>query len=299
MLQHVPCPLCGAHETARLYPATPSYDPARACYSCTSPQLASHGEIVRCRACGMIFADPQPDAQSLARAYREVQDPLYLQETSGREATFATTLRRLETLRQPPGELLDVGCYTGVFMRVASTHGWSVTGLELSRWAAALARATGIGPVHETELVDAPLAPASLDVITMWDVIEHVPAPGLLLDAARRLLRQGGLLALSTHILDSRIARLLGRRYPFLMGMHLCHFTRHTLRRLLVDRGFEVALMDTHERAVQLRYVMERASHLLGRLRPLLDRFGSTTFATRHLVRIRWLGLVEAYAIRR
>jgi SAM-dependent methyltransferase len=299
VLQHVPCPLCGAHERARLYPATPSFDPTLACYSCTSPQLASHGEIVRCRSCGMVFADPQPDAESLTLAYREVQDPLYLQGTSGREATFATTLMRLEALRQPPGELLDVGCYTGVFLRVAATHGWSVTGLELSRWAAAQARATGVGPVHETELADAPLAPTSLDVITMWDVIEHVRAPRLLLDAARRLLRPGGLLALSTHTLDSPIARLLGRRYPFLMGMHLCHFTRPTLRRLLTDRGFELALVATHERAVQLRYVMERASHLLGLLRPLLDRFGSTPFATSRLVRIRWLGLVEAYAIRR
>jgi hypothetical protein len=67
----------------------------------------------------------------------------------------------------------------------------------------------------------------------------------------------------------------------------------------LTECGFELALMSTHERVVQLRYVLERAGLLLGRLQPGLNRMSSTPFASRHLVRIRWLGLVEVYAIRR
>lgn len=295
-LESVRCPLCGADDKRTLYPATRGFDPDAHCFSCTSPQLGNHGGIVRCRRCSMVFADPQPDHQALLEAYRSVEDPQYLEETAGRTATFTRSLTGISEFLNPPGRLLDVGCYTGEFLRQALSAGWAVTGIELSRWAAGHARKWA--SVFECELTDLPLSGGPFDVISMWDVVEHVRTPTDLLTGAHRLLRPGGLLALSTHMLDSLPARLLGRRYPFLMGMHLCHFTRRTLRRLLDESGFQVMSIRAHVRFVRLHYFLDRAGHALGWPRPF-EMLGRARWTNHRLIRVSWLGLVNVFAARR
>src|SRR5512137_2922655 len=211
----VSCPLCGADDFRLRFAARggPKETAAAARYCCTSPFLASHGDIVQCRRCRMLFSNPQLPPAEIQRLYREVVDPLYLEEAPARERTFARQLRRLRRWAAPPGRLLDIGCYTGVFMKLAAAAGWKVTGLELSAWAAGIARQAGVGEVIDRELGAAGLERESFDAITLWDVVEHLGDPRAMLEQVHGLLRPGGIVALSTHLADSAAARLAGRRY--------------------------------------------------------------------------------------
>src|SRR5207249_10956114 len=117
-----------------------------------------------------------------------------------------------------------------------------------------VARDRGL-PVTCGTILDLARTRAQFDVITMWDVIEHLPDPAGALETMRRLLRPGGLLAISTMDVDAPVARLLGRRWPWYMQMHLWYFSRRTLTRMVQASGYDVIGIRRHCRVVRLGYV--------------------------------------------
>lgn len=296
----VPCPLCGCGEFQLRYPATTPRDGTLVPqdFRCTSHGLGRHGDIVRCIRCGMLYNQPQPDPRSLLDIYRDIEDPTYVLESGARELTFARSLGQLHRYRRPPGRLLDVGCYTGVFMEAAAAAGWDVDGAELSGWAASVARGRGLGAVYEAPLEQLQVADSSYQVLTLWDVIEHVPEPRPLIAAAYRLLEPGGVLAFSTHLVDSLAVAILGTRYPFFMDMHLVHFSRRTVRQLLTQQGFEVAAIRPHRRILRTRYLLEKLGHASGMapVRMLLGWLGERSWLGRRHVAVGLLGLANIFA---
>ena len=201
--------------------------------------------------------------------YEAVEDPLYIEEREGRVLTFEHHLKPLERLTGPPDgrPLLDVGAYTGVFVDIAARHGWDAWGLEPSRWAVEQARARGLQMVPGT-LDTADLPTTHYDVVTMWDVIEHLTDPRSALEKAHHLLKPGGLLVVHTIDIESVFARVLGPRWPWLMEMHIYYFSRRTLRAMLEQCGFQVLSDRPQGRYLRLGYLMNR----VGALAPFVGR---------------------------
>jgi 2-polyprenyl-3-methyl-5-hydroxy-6-metoxy-1,4-benzoquinol methylase len=294
----VPCPLCGANNPKIRFPATraASVHNTSQYFCCTNSYLAQHGDIVECQACGMVYNNPQPDPEELLAIYKNVEDPRYLQEKTGREYTFRKSLQQLHTFRQPPGKLFDIGCYTGTFLEVASNAGWDVSGFELSSWAAALARRSGFSKIYEGDLSQIPIEPNSLEVITLWDVIEHLHNPADLLEHASRFLKNGGILALSTHLLDSYPVRIFGRYYPFFMEMHLVHFSRQTLQRMLAEHHFEILGILPHHRIIAATYFLEKLENMVPWGRSLMRPFLQHKWWHGKFVTISASGLANIFA---
>lgn len=141
---------------------------------------------------------------------------------------------------QPGRRVLDVGCATGEFLDAMRAAGWIVAGVEPAPWAADRALARGL-PVWRATLRRSALPQASFDVVTMWDVIEHLSDPRDDLAAVRRALRPDGRLILTTPVLDGWEARRFGRRWPgWDAPRHLLVFDRSSLERLLDSAGFRI-----------------------------------------------------------
>jgi len=300
-MKHVRCPLCRADNTELKFPATEFEQVVgtNVQFRCTSPTLAQHGLIVRCLECGMIYASPQLEVGDLIHAYREVQDPEYLQQRRSREILFTGLLSEVQRFIEPPGRLLDIGCYTGIFLETAAEAGWNVEGIEPSDWASGIARQAGPWVVQNCSLQDADLVSGTYDVISMWDVIEHLPLPCEALDRCAQALRPGGILALSTHFLDSLVARLMGTRYPFLMDMHPVHFTRRTMRLALANAGFEVLSVNWHWRTVMLDYLLERLSLVIPFSSPVFRLLLRLPTVRDRSVTVGGVGLFNVFARRR
>jgi 2-polyprenyl-3-methyl-5-hydroxy-6-metoxy-1,4-benzoquinol methylase len=246
----------------------------------------------------MLFNHPLPEPESLRRIYRDVHDPTYLVESRAREETYRRTMRQLHAHAEPPGALLDIGCYTGVFLAMASAAGWTTQGLELSSWAAEIARGLEIGEIHETPVEDLTVDPGSFRVVTLWDVVEHLPNPAEVFQAVHRCLEPGGVVGFSTHMVDSTAARLMGTRYPFFMDMHVVHFSRSTLRRLLDQVGFEILDIEPHLRILRVSYLLEKIRHSTPTraARSVLERIGKLPIASNRTIAIGGTGLVNVFA---
>jgi 2-polyprenyl-3-methyl-5-hydroxy-6-metoxy-1,4-benzoquinol methylase len=267
-------------------------------YRCTSHDLSQHGDIVQCRQCGMVYNNPQPDPDTLLRIYKQVEDPLYLEETGAREQTFKRSIDQLHRFIQPPGKLLDVGCYTGVFMKTAAAEGWEVEGVELSSWAANIARESSVGTIYETPLDQLSVPGESFDVITLWDVIEHLTHPKDMLKNVNHLLKPGGIAAFSTHMTDSLAVRLMGTRYPFFMEMHVTHFSRATAVRMLEEQGFELLKIKSHPRILRTGYFLEKLYHKI-KIQPvhsLVKWMAKKRWVSNRFIRVGLLGLVNIFA---
>jgi len=265
-MEHVHCNLCGAESGAVRYPGTVRQGESgdwRA-FRCTYSGYGRHHTIVQCQRCGLVYTDPRPDGHDIVETYQAVEDPLYLEERAGRVLTFEHHLKPLERLTGPPNHrpLLDVGCYTGVFVEIAAHHGWDAWGMEPSRWAVEQARAQGLHVVQGT-LETVALPEETFDVVTMWDVIEHLPDPRGALEQVYRLLKPGGWVVVHTIDIESLFARLMGAHWPWLMEMHIYYFSRRTLRRMLEQCGFRVLSDRPQGRYLRLGYLMSRVGALM------------------------------------
>jgi 2-polyprenyl-3-methyl-5-hydroxy-6-metoxy-1,4-benzoquinol methylase len=260
-MQHVVCDLCGSDLYQVRFPSTltDSAEESLSAYRCTSNGYGLHHTIVECLNCGLVYANPRFDSGEMLAKYEAVEDPLYVEEREGRVLTFERHLRPLEKIAPPGGgrRLLDVGCHVGVFVEIAARHGWDAWGVEPSHWAAVQAQQAGLQVVEGT-MGTAGFDDAFFDVITMWDVIEHLEQPSAEVSQAYRLLKPGGMLVAHTMDLDSLFARLMGRRWPWLMEMHLYYFTRRTLAMLMEKADFEVLGVKPQGRYLRLGYLATR-----------------------------------------
>jgi 2-polyprenyl-3-methyl-5-hydroxy-6-metoxy-1,4-benzoquinol methylase len=214
------------------------------------------GPIVKCRRCGLVYQSPVPSSEEIIDAYDGVVDQRYEDESSGRIETFTRDLLAVER-HERGGRLLDVGCHLGLFLDVARERGWQTTGVEPSRWSVERARERGQDVRHGT-LDNVHFEDGSFDVITMWDVAEHLSDPLSELKRMHRILRPNGLLALSTMNVDALFPRIMGRRWPWYMQMHLVYFSRRTLHNMLTKAGYRVVEVTPHRRVVRLSYLVSR-----------------------------------------
>jgi 2-polyprenyl-3-methyl-5-hydroxy-6-metoxy-1,4-benzoquinol methylase len=154
-------------------------------------------DIVRCLECGHIMSTHRG-----SQDYDEYFDEPGRLETfwwdQAHRSMYADFCRRI--LPSKPGSLLDVGAGLGYFIRAISQNSeWDVYGCEISTGAVRYAREVlGIRNMHCGRLEDAGYDRSSFDLITLWDVIEHIPDPDLLLARIAEILKPGGTLFLHT-----------------------------------------------------------------------------------------------------
>lgn len=223
---------------------------ATACSICggaASVAIEGPPAVLSCGSCGLLALAEFP-----SRAEREALYQEEYHEPSAAErfpAPFERALGALKRLRvrailkrvPGPGAILDVGCGRGDLLELFRRRGWRAVGTQISRTAAEAARSKRGVEVILGELPELPLEARCFDVVTFFHVLEHVDRPVAYLEAARRLLRDGGLLVVEVPNCGGLGFRRLGTRHlAFDHPHHLVFFTEGSLERTLASVGFEV-----------------------------------------------------------
>ena len=226
-------------------------------------QVESH-PVVRCTRCRLQLTNPQPSDAELAAIY----GPNYVlveNDAAGEamvlQSKRATADHYLDVLAgagvPAQGQLLEIGCGQGNFLRQAANRGFDVTGVEYSQFACERARANldGRGRVLQGEITVLAHEAAAYDVCVLCDVIEHVRDPAAFLREIVRLLRPGGVLLVVTPSLASWSARVLGSRWMEYKAEHLFYYAPDTLRRQLIGAGFGDVSMRRGVKKLSLEYI--------------------------------------------
>lgn len=271
----VNCDLCGQDNYKVRYPATlnGNSDIQVDAFRCTNPGYGHHPQIVICENCGYVYANPRWSEDELIEAYAAVEDETYVTERIGRVLTFQKHLQHMEkwTGTGNGRSLLDIGAYIGVFVEEAQKSGWDAVGVEPSDWAAAEAQERGLNVLVGTQ--DAPeLQGKTFDVITMWDVIEHVDSPSTEMAKAYQLLKPGGWLVMHTMDISSLTAKIMGKRWPWFMDMHLHYFSQKSMAQMLENNGYEVVWSGSQGRYLRLGYIASRIGGLNRSLGSLMTK---------------------------
>ena len=262
----VPCELCGAEKFELMFPGTlvdPKPDDAGRYFS-SSRFGADHPDIVRCTACGLVMANPRDDAETLSRVYAALADSAYDEDESSRRAAAKAQRRLLHAERPAPGRLLDLGCATGFFAASAHASGYDVTGVDASAWSIERARRRCPGATFQVGGIETLAFEAPFDVVTLWDVLEHVHAPREALSRVASWLKPGGSLLMSMPNAASLSARALGPHWVLLLREHLWYFSPQTIGQLLSECGFELVRTDVKWVRVSLAHITRRLSQYAG-----------------------------------
>ena len=193
----------------------------------------------------MVFERLIPTDNDLVENYSKY---CYSEATICPESTRVSYRKILKTFSKWRGDkrLLDIGCGQGDFLWESRLQGWVVSGIEFDRDAVNANCARGLSVAHGASASEA-YKGFIFDVITAFEVIEHLRLPGDLLKNAAVLLPKGGLLYLTTPNFNS-ITRFLDgydNKDLFCWPDHLCFFTSASLRRLARQHGFSVVRVRT------------------------------------------------------
>lgn len=239
-------------------------------YRDTEPFCPANGRgLVKCKNCGLVYVGQQPEAEELYALYGETY---FHNDESGEvgytnyikdEANIRRTVnRRFEHIEKfvKPGRLLDVGCAMGFFIDEASKRGWQVEGMDVSHFAVQYVKERFGHEAYQGSLKTLDLEEGAYDLVTMFDVIEHVPDPKGYMVEVGKLLKSGGIFELATPDVDSIPAKLTGKRWIGykLSEEHVYYFSVNTLRQMLDFAGFDVVHVRHIGKYVTLRLFLDR-----------------------------------------
>ncbi|MFQ5957446.1 MAG: class I SAM-dependent methyltransferase [Candidatus Brocadiales bacterium] len=265
--EEVSCNLCGGNERRVVYKEQPerTLDESYV-YSQGMPE-ALVSQLVQCKNCGLVFVSPRNNSNRIIKNYTEGLDYGYSSQKESRTKTFLKLVEYIERFH-PPGRILDVGCASGFFLHVAKSKGWQTYGVEVNKKLADYARNQLGLEVFRGALNEASLAPESFDVVTLLDVIEHLPDPMSTLKEINRTLKNDGLIVINFPNIESLSSRVFGRRWWFLLEEHLFYFSPRTLGMMSEKTEFQVLAVKPHFQKLTLGYLV----HLLQAYYPNISK---------------------------
>ena len=226
------------------------------CLICTSPdhnlflkvpnrfRLEQRFTLLRCAQCGFVFLSPRPDEQEITTFYEEEEyQPHQKKATSLTERIYQSVRtwnnkykRRLIEKYIPQNSILDYGCGTGEFLLEMKNAGWKTYGLEPADKAADIARQYGITLLDSLNQLE-----TTVEVITLWHVLEHIHQPNILLRSLKDHLSPKGYLIIAVPNRLSRDAQIFKSNWvAFDAPRHLYHFRPQDMQSFLNSIGFTI-----------------------------------------------------------
>lgn len=244
MPRYVSCNLCGLNDTEIVQKAEEPF------------------KVVKCKKCGLVYTNPQPDSELIQQHYQEDYYKEWLERQMKRRIPMWK--KRLKGLKKykKKGRLLDVGFGSGTFLGLAKEEGFEIYGTEISEFACRYVKDRLGIDVFRGDLREAHFPDDTFDVITIWHTLEHLPDPKATLKEIHRLLKKDGLLVVAVPNLNNYITRILyllakGKKLKLFSinakELHFWHFSNHSITSMLKKAGFEIIKIDMDLAQIELQ----------------------------------------------
>ena len=251
-----PCPVCGQVGAQQWLRAPDRFHGRREQYT-----------LVRCPACSLVWLSHPPMPAEMHLHYTDSYHKLISAAGDNSPERWRGRKAALGPHKQS-GALLDLGCSSGSFLNSVRGDAWKLYGIEMSAEGARTAQARSGAQVFAGDILDAPFPPESFDVITCFDVLEHLYQPRAVMARVGEWLKPGGIFYVLVPNVDSAEARVFKSYWHGLeLPRHLFHYSPASLKFLAESAGLrEVSLETRRNPAVgtSLRYVWDDVFGSLG-----------------------------------
>lgn len=249
-------------------------------------------EITACTECGFQFTNPRPEDDKLSDYY-ESEDYVSHSESKKGIINRLFLLARKYTLKKKlkiiqkystGKKLLDIGCGSGSFLDVCNSAGYEATGLEPNEGAREFALKNYGLEVQPIEKFFQ-LEENSIDIITMWHVLEHVPDFSLYFQRFREILVEKGTLFIALPNYESKDAQIYGKYWAaYDVPRHLYHFRQTDIKNIAEQYGFYIeAILPMKLDAYYISMLSEKYKHGKTKLiRAFFNGMRSNMWARRH-----------------
>lgn len=226
-----------------------------------------HYTLARCPACSLVWLSDPPKPVDMHVHYTDAYHRLI--STAGQNSPSRWDSRK-EVLAQykHSGAILDLGCSSGAFLESLPKDPWKLYGIEMSAEGARTAEARTGARVFVGDILDAPLPRESFDVVTCFDVLEHLYEPRRVMARVGEWLKPGGIFYVLVPNVDSAEARVFGSYWHGLeIPRHLFHYSPASLKFLGESAGLRVLSLETRRNpavGTSLRYVWDDIFRAVG-----------------------------------
>jgi 2-polyprenyl-3-methyl-5-hydroxy-6-metoxy-1,4-benzoquinol methylase len=230
----VACPLCGSSHQSKVI----------------ATRFGMTAMVAECASCRIGYQTPRPSVEACIAYmdWRWNSQHAYVTDNPGKRLAAQKQLSLVTRERSKPGRLLDFGSGSGVFVRIALDAGWDAVGIEHSQ--SAIDRAKVFYDVNLKKEIPY----GDFDVITLWDVIEHLKNPIEILSMLRDRLAPGGVIFLTTGNYESWIRRAKGDKWDLYLFDHHYYFTPSSLAETLkLSKLHRPRLLETERRRPSIK----------------------------------------------
>jgi len=249
-----PCPLCEYKASKIAYPA-PKNAPVSPKSRLANGSMLRSFDVVRCAQCHFHYLNNPVSEETLTGLYKDQNNHFYLSQEKLRLRTFE---RYFKKIRQyvPKGSILDIGCAGGLLLSIAKSEGWEVYGTEPNDYFRSSAKEK-FGLFLSPSLEDLQQG-FQANVVTLFDVLEHVINPRRLIQASFQRCKKKGFLFINIPNFDSLSSRLFRHHWWCLCDSHLSYFGTADLIRLLQEEGFVFIKKYPYMQSLELGYLAQR-----------------------------------------
>jgi len=221
------------------------------------------GRHVKCRNCQLIYMNPMEKVSKTNEYYSKAKNT---HAPTIRESYLRTAESQVSLVRKYANgtNLLDIGCAQGFFLFGAAKAGYTTKGIEIAQDAAAYARKEFGLDIEIKPFEELRFAENHFDVVTLWQVLEHVPYPLMMLKEVHRILKPGGVLVVSTPNIEAMPAKMLRKRWWDIKRLHINQFTTKTLTDILQNTGFKNISSASYRGFVSLSILLTMVLKYLG-----------------------------------
>jgi len=222
--------------------------------------------VYSCSNCSVLFMDPQLSDEEITALYSEqyykawgISGPS--ENDVSKQMKIDTFQLRLNQIQKhvKSGKVLDIGCATGFFLEAAQSRGFDPYGIEFSEYSSKFAKKKfGENAIFNGKLEDCDFPEAMFDVITMFDLIEHVRVPTDILAKAAKLLKPDGIIMITTPHSKSRSNKMMGTRWTHYKKEHFFYFDKTSLDYIAKENNLEMIFSGSSKKALNVYYLQSQ-----------------------------------------
>jgi len=197
----------------------------------------------KCINCSLVFLENTGEENKIYTNEYIIKRCHNILNSSIIEAKKITSKYYLSFLKKynPCGKLLEIGCSTGISLKVAKDMGWEVYGLDINKSAVDIARKfLNTDTIKTGELKKDMFPDNFFSVVLMFDVLEHIPEPNKYIKIINEKLKKNGFLLIITPNIFSLSGKILKNKWYHLFPEHLCLYSKKSIKFLLEKYGFKI-----------------------------------------------------------